>query len=247
MQISDKQSPRPANAIEADKTAKKIAEPASEQAIDYLDVSFQPEWEAGTFGEMSARGSPAEEAIPEKGIKKDSEDPLDPLLIRLHHAGLLVKHHRESEAKCQYELSIREAEEMSPSPLRQLVHIHSKLMDLAINEEDDFAEHFHRGVGLYYLACQSNEVGETTGKLNVESLLCQAAGELSLAKLLQPSEARPCWFLYLVWVKLGQKRPAARNLRDAEKVSSLSYLTPAERRLLYLAITSKESDLLPKR
>jgi hypothetical protein len=246
MPVGDKQSPRIVKATEADLQTTKTEQPYSAEKPGN-HAALPSETGVGSFLEMFAHKMPAEESNAEKGIIKSSDDFLDPLLIRLHHADLLVKHHRQAEAKTQYELSIREAEEMSPTPLRQLVHCHSKLMDLAISEEDDFAEHLHRGVGLYYLACQSDDVGGTAGKLNVESLLCQSAGELSLAKLQQPNEARPCWFLYQVWVKLDQKRPAARNLHDAEKTSSFSYLTPAERRLLYVAVTSKDSEPLPKR
>jgi hypothetical protein len=239
MQESDKHASQTVNAIETDPPITKSDRPA----ISETPANLESEIARAT--PESTRRIAIEEANSER--EKSPEDDMTPLFIRLHHAELLVKHHREAEAKCEFELSIREAEEMSPPPLRQLVHCHSKLMELALLEEDDYAEHLHRGVGLYYLACQSVEVGETTGKLNVESLLCQAAGELSLAKLQRPEEARPCWFLYQVWAKLGQKRPAERNLRDAAKTCYFSYLTPPERRLIYLAIASKEGRPLPKR
>jgi hypothetical protein len=191
-----------------------------------------------------AEGSPnlAMEESPETVKPTHSDSHLQPLLIRLHYAELLISHQRQAEAKVEFERLIGEAEELSPFPLRQLIHSHSKLMELAIADDDDYAEHLHRGIGLYYLASQSYELGQTSGKLNVESLLCQAAGELSLAKLQKPSEARPCFFLYQVWIKLEQPRPARRNLRDAEKTCAFSYMTASERRSLYLASSSNENQ-----
>lgn len=188
-----------------------------------------------------------EETSPETDRGKASEGVLQPLLIRMHYAELLIGHHREEEGRFEFERLIGEAEEMSPLPLRQLIHSHSKLMELGIAGEDDYAEHLHRGIGLYYLAKQSHELGQTNGRLNVESLLCQAAGELSLARLQKPNEARPCLFLYHVWVQLEQGRPAQRSLRDAGKNCSFSYLTPSERRHLYLALSFKNKEPISKR
>ncbi|MFL5245341.1 MAG: hypothetical protein ACJ8FY_24860 [Gemmataceae bacterium] len=182
-----------------------------------------------------------------KDRAKDSEEALQSLLIRLHYAEHLVKQSRDADARKEFDRFICDAQDLSPLPLRQLIHGHSRLMELAMNDEDEYGEHFHRGAGLFYLACQSTELGETNGKLNVEALLCQAAGELTLAKMQKPDQPRPSWYLHEVWLRLDQRRPAQRSLRDAQSTSPFGSLTPAERRGLYSAVAARENYPLPKR
>ena len=76
---------------------------------------------------------------------------------------------------------------------------------------------------------------EPEGELPVEGLLCKAAGELTLARLERPDEARPCWYLYEVWSHLAQRQSALRWLREADAAAPFSYLTPNEQRRLSLA------------
>jgi Tfp pilus assembly protein PilF len=155
------------------------------------------------------------------------------LIVRAHYAELLIRLGRPREARAQYE---RFTADIQDTPLgdEQLVHGHSRLMELAEGQDDDYSAHLNRGIGLYWLA-RRPAAREAGGELCEESLLCRAAAELVLARRARPDEARPCWYLCQVWARLGQRQPATRWLRAARDAALLSDLTPAERRGLHLA------------
>jgi hypothetical protein len=107
------------------------------------------------------------------------------------------------------------------------------LLELAAIDADAYAEHLHRGIGLYLLA---QEAASAEGDDDTESILCKAALELIDAHHESPHEARPCWYLHLIWRQLGQAQPAGRWLREATDHAPLSYLTPEERHRLSLRL-----------
>src|SRR5438876_897314 len=119
----------------------------------------------------------------------------------------------------------------------RLVHAHTRLMAIAARERNAYAEHLHRGIGLYLVATHDT-AGDAAA---AESLLCKAAGELSLARNAKPDAARPHWYLHLVWTRLGQAQPAARTLAATAERRLLSDLTAAERRDLALAKIGRAS------
>jgi hypothetical protein len=160
------------------------------------------------------------------------------LTVRSHYAELLMRLKRPDEARKELEGTVVTAQEMGDGALKYLIHCHSRLMELAEDAEDEYAEHLHRGIGLYLLARRRALLDDPDGELATETLLCKAAGELALARLERPTEARPCWYLYSVWSKLAQHRPARRWLREADAAAPTSYLTPAEQRSLELACRS---------
>jgi tetratricopeptide (TPR) repeat protein len=157
------------------------------------------------------------------------------LVIRTHYAELLLRLERVTEARAEYERYLADAQEQSTPALTQLVQAHSRLMDIAEATEDEYGSHLHRGIGLYWLALQRADRPDPDGELPVESLLCKAAGELSVARARRPDEARPCWYLHNVWTRLGQEQPARRWLRAAQAAAPFTHLTPAEQRQLQLA------------
>jgi hypothetical protein len=63
---------------------------------------------------------------------------------------------------------------------------------------------------------------------NLESLYCKAAGELSNAERAQPDDARPKWYLFLVWTALDQPSRTRQYLSAATRQGAFSGLTPAE-------------------
>jgi tetratricopeptide (TPR) repeat protein len=158
--------------------------------------------------------------------------------IRVQYAELLWKLKRLKECRTAFESAVADAQEHLPPS--HLIHCHTRLMQLAEAEEDEYAEHLNRGVGLYLLARERATLGEKDAPLTVEGLLCRAAGELTLARIQKPDEARPSWYLYKVWSRLAQRQPALRALRDASASAPFSYLTPAEQHGLQLA--SAEDD-----
>jgi hypothetical protein len=159
----------------------------------------------------------------------------DDVVMRIRYAELLLKLHCVEEAAAEFERAIGTAQEGTPPQLKLLIHCHSRLMELAMARDDEYGERLHRGIGLYHLARRCGTDSVERDKLNEEGLLCQAAAELSLARLREPGEARPCLYLYEVWSRLGQARPARCNLLRAEEVSVFASLTAFERCRLHLA------------
>jgi tetratricopeptide (TPR) repeat protein len=170
----------------------------------------------------------------------------DHLVIRAHYAELLLRLERRGDARAQFERFIAEAQDHETLARQHLVHCHSRLMEIAEGEEDEYAEHLHRGIGLYLLGHQRARLDDPDGAPAAEGLLCKAAGELTVAQLRRPNEARPWWYLYAVWSELAQQQPAARALRAAEAAAPLSSLTPAEQRDLYLACRRAGRESLHK-
>lgn len=156
------------------------------------------------------------------------------LAARMQYAELLLRLERLDLARLEFERCIRQGQEEPEEPVRELLHCHSRLAAIAEAGEDDYTWHLHRGIGLYLLAQQWSALDTKEEELSVEGLLCKAAGELSLACVLQPAEARPRWYLHLVWSKLAQSQPAERALRCAREIADYSDLTPAEQRSLMM-------------
>jgi tetratricopeptide (TPR) repeat protein len=159
----------------------------------------------------------------------------DHFLVRMPYAELLARLERLAEAGHQLERFVEQAQEFPRIADDHLIACHTRLMEIAAGLGDEYAERLHRGIGLYLLALKRAELGGAGAPAAAEELLCKAAGELTLARLERPGEARPCWYLHGVWERLGQRQPAERSLRAAERHAGLSYLTPAELRRLHLA------------
>jgi tetratricopeptide (TPR) repeat protein len=157
------------------------------------------------------------------------------LVVRAHYAELLYRLGQTEEARTQLERFIVAVQDHDVLARQHLVHCHSRLMEIAEGASDEYGEHLNRGIGLYLLACERSRPTAPESRLAIEALLCQAAGELTLARLQRPEEARPHWYLYLVWARLAQRQPAARCLRAAEEAASFTSLTPSEQRGLELA------------
>jgi len=160
----------------------------------------------------------------------------DHLVARAHYAELLLRLNRPRAARAQFERFAADVQEREDLAGQHLVHCHSRLMEIAEGSGDDYGEHLHRGIGLYLLACRRAALPDPEGELGVEGLLCKAAAELTLARLRQPDEARPCWYLYLVWSRLAQQHPARRWLHAACERAPFTVLTPCELRGLQLAV-----------
>jgi hypothetical protein len=155
-------------------------------------------------------------------------------LVRSRYAELLLRSNKLAEARVQFERFIEDAQQQRAALARELIHCHGRLVEIAEACADDYSEHLHRGIGLFLLARKRFDLPEE-GELPAEGLLCKAAAELTLARLARQEEARPCWYLYLVWAALGQRQPALCRLRLAQEYATFTYLTPAEQRGLSLA------------
>lgn len=157
------------------------------------------------------------------------------LIIRNHLAELLLRLHRLAESRQEFERFIADAQDQGEPASKNLIHCHSRLMEIGEEDADEYGEHLNRGIGLYLLARERAALPDPEGQLPTEGLLCKAAGELTLARLKRPDEARPCWYLYEVWSRLPMRQPALQCLHAAEAAAPFTYLTPTEQRGLQLA------------
>ena len=134
-------------------------------------------------------------------------------VVRAHYAELLLRLGRPEEAREHFERFVADIQDQPELAAKHLIHCHSRLMEIAETAGDEYNEHLHRGIGLYLLACERAKLTDVDdGQLNVESVLCKAAGELTMARLQRRQEARPCWYLYEVWSRLSQRQPSLAAL-----------------------------------
>src|SRR5205823_6795831 len=100
----------------------------------------------------------------------------DQVVFRAQLADLLFRLERLPEAQAHFEATVAGAQDGPPVVRRELVHYHTRLMEIARERADEYAEHLHRGIGLYlvgtHLADRGGEAGE------VERLMCKAAAAL---------------------------------------------------------------------
>jgi hypothetical protein len=155
----------------------------------------------------------------------------DQVLFRLQLAELLYEQERYAAAGRQFEAAIGHAQDGAPAVRKHLIHCHTRLMEVARATEDTYAERLHRGIGLYLVGVQLSRKEEAD---EAERLLCKAVAELREAQAVRPADARAGWYLYRVWVELGQPRPAARALEQARAGLGLTDLTAAEARAVAL-------------
>jgi tetratricopeptide (TPR) repeat protein len=167
----------------------------------------------------------------------------DQLLNRARYAELLLKLHRLPEARTQFEQLVCDAQGQTGSVSFDLIHCHGRLMEIAQESDDRYDEHLHRGIGLFLLSQKGAALPASEEAFPKESLLCKAAAELTLAHLQRPDEARPCWYLYEVWSRLGQRQPALRRLREAEAAAPFSSLSPTEHCALLIVYERYQTEL----
>jgi hypothetical protein len=170
----------------------------------------------------------------------------DHLVVRAHYAELLLRLHHDAEARCEFERFASDCPGRTAAHLKQLIHCHSRLMEIAEAENKDYEEHLHRGIGLYLLARQRAGLEADGGEPEAEGLLCKSAAELTMAHTQHPDRAQPSWYLYEVWSRLNQRQTALRCLREADSAAPFSYLTSAEQSALQLACRLQEPLSLRK-
>ena len=73
------------------------------------------------------------------------------LKVRAYYAELLLRRRQTPAARAEFERYEADAQEHSSSTSKQLVHCHSRLARIAAEQGDEYAEHLHRGIGLYLL------------------------------------------------------------------------------------------------
>ncbi len=155
------------------------------------------------------------------------------LAARAQLGELLFRQGKLEDSRVQLEMFIAMAQEHGEAASRYLVHCHSRLVEIASAQKDQYEEHLNRGIGLYLLACRRGKEPDPDGEFSVGSLLCRSAMELQHAREDDDEQARPHFYLSQVWTRLGQPGAARRALAAADGSACLTRLTPAERRELH--------------
>ncbi len=184
-------------------------------------------------------------AFLEEGEDKQAADAMERYLdrepnhlsVRQHYGELLIRLGRLPDARRQLDRFLAEAQKQA-QPDGILLHTHGRLLEIAESANDSYEEHFHRGIGLFYLAFQPVATG-TPLENQPETLLCKAALQLNQAVRLKPQMPRPRLYLYKIWHKLGQTQPALQALHEAETLQWEGEMTPWERSSLWSLLSEK--------
>lgn len=157
------------------------------------------------------------------------------LFIRAQVGELLFRQQKWAAARQHFQWCVGLAQEFGHPAYKYLIHAHSRLVDIAEAEENAFAEHLHRGIGLYELACHREKEAEPISPAELTSIFGRSLLSLQDARSADPTAARPHWYLYLVWSRLGQYAAARRSLEEADQRKFFAELTPSERRQMQTA------------
>ncbi len=219
-------------------TVPEIAAPEKPMAIEGLRVVKHEETSTedalSRAADFIQKGDLAEAA---KQLKKHLGLFPQQIMIRAYLAELLLKANNLPEAQEQFEKFIADAQEANSPAKQQLLHCHTRLMEIGQQREDYYTEHLHRGIGMLLLVRQldgNKGVDEIEPGFR-ERLLCKAAGELTKARKIRGDEPRPLCYLAEAWTKLNQPRSAAKALQLARERSTFLPLAAAEQRSLALA------------
>jgi len=163
----------------------------------------------------------------------------DHVVMRAHLAELLLKLDKSDDAREQLERFVVVAQLQGESTSQQIAQGHIRLMEIAQKQGDEYAEHLHRGIGLFCIAEQILTRPDGADDPAAQKSLFKAIDELKSAARLRPDEPSPHWYLYEAWSALGQSQPARQALRRARKLAILGGLTPAEAEALAFSIETE--------
>lgn len=188
------------SAVEAELLIARAAPPAED--IDHLSLAAA----------CVQRGD-EQAAVPH--LQAHLTDRPDAVMIRAYLAELLLRTGKPTDARREFEMFTRQASGMSGEAAKHLVHAHTRLMEIASETDDPFAEDLHRGIALLLMVRQwATESPADVGEL-YESTLAKAARELRRAEVRRPTDPRPNVYLAEVYERLGQPvaaRTAARRV-----------------------------------
>lgn len=229
---------------EWEKGQKAMLEGQTEQAITAFEQSLKqdPALVRNHLSLAAAYLAKGKEEAAAEQLKQYLNARPDHYVVRSEYAELLLRLDRLEAAREQFERFEADIQDHDNLARQYLVRCHSRLLDIATRQENDYAIHLHRGIALFWLARQRAELTDSGEELSSEGLLCQSASEFVLARRARPDEARPCWYLHEVWSQLAQCQPATRWLRAADEAAPFSYLTPSEQRQLHLACRRQSDD-----
>lgn len=145
-------------------------------------------------------------------------------MFRAQLAEMLVRDGKDDAAKVHFETFAADATNATGVARDQLVHAHTRLMEIAQRADDRFGETFHRGAGLLLLVKQM-EKATTPDEEFREEMLCKALRALTEAKERNPADTRVRLQLAEVYDRTGNRRAAA-----AERAAGGGLVMPGEPR-----------------
>ncbi len=152
-------------------------------------------------------------------------------MTRAYLAELLYRANRNNEAATEFESFVSLAQSMTGKPQDHLVHCHTRLMNLAAANGDDYREPLHRGIGLYRLVLRWDADPARKDAAVAETTLLQALEALKNAALARPKDARVQLYIAEVATRLNQRATAQGAIRKAKSLAAIA-LTPTERERL---------------
>ena len=162
----------------------------------------------------------------------------DALMVRAYLGELLLKTGDTAESKLHFERFTRDAAGAGGPAQAHLVHVHTRLMELAARSDDAFGEQLHRGIGLVLLVEQWAESGTATDAALAERTLVQAVQALKRADGEKPGEARVWFYLAEAYSALDQPSAARTAMRKAGASGPVGTLNAQEQmRLTHMTRT----------
>lgn len=151
----------------------------------------------------------------------------DAAMIRLQLGELCFKLDRTEESQHQFLAALDNV--LDPAlPLHCRLHAHSRLVDIASLQKDEFNEHLHRGIGLALLAERRMQESTSTAGATVQELQGKSRTALMKAKRLAPLDARPSLYLAGLWQSMQLIGNARSELQQAQLLSHLGSLSAYE-------------------
>ena len=147
-------------------------------------------------------------------------------MLRLHLAEVLRKIGRIEEARVHYERFVCAAQTADGPAAAKLVHAHTRLMELAGNDYDEF---LHRGIGLVLLVRKWTADPARRDEIASEQTLAKAVKALKSALELRPGDPRANIYLAEALDGLGQRSAARTAIRMARAGLPDAVVTDAEK------------------
>lgn len=202
---------RTATAVEA------VAEANAEAAPDHLALA----------AERIDRGDDAG-ALPHLAAHVAANP--DAVMMRAYLAELHLRLGDSDSARTEFERVVATAQEATAKPIRkQLVHCHTRLMEIAETHADAYSENLHRGIGLWLLVRSWDADPTRTDDAEAERTLAKAAAALRAARDEGNSDARANVYLAAVYDRLEQPAAASAARRAARSSLPDSRLSVWER------------------
>jgi thioredoxin-like negative regulator of GroEL len=142
------------------------------------------------------------------------------VMFRVQLAELYLRLGRDDAARVHFVRFSAEARRATGPAKKQVVHSHTRLMEIAQRDGDRFGEVFHRGVGLLLLAAEQDALPERDAGF-CEEMACKALKALREARELEPDNPEVRHWLAEAYDRTGNRRAA-----EAERAVAGASVTP---------------------